>query len=530
MKGNGMGKRWNRIILGFVALIFLIVVASLFTEEPLRLYLERTINSSLKGYTVRIERVHFHPIGFALELENLELVRNERTDLPLASIPKWRASLQWKALLFGRLVNDQYIERPTFRITRMLAKQEAEDEMPVSERGWQDAVESIYPFKINEIMITDADLTYLDESNPGRPIHIHHVNVHATNIRNVHSRDQHYPSELFLDGILFDSGGIRIDGHADFLAEPYVGVNANLVMDNVPLGSLIPVTALYNVQLTSGVMSAVGSVEYAPTVKIVNLKRLTVHDLHVDYVHAKQTKKVETERAKATVSTAKSINADQETLVRIEEIKIVNGELGFVNQATKPEYRVFLTNVDMSLENYSNQLREGPASLRLQGNFMGTGETEVTSILHPEHESPDVELKLKIVGTQIRSMNNLLRAYGKLDVVRGVFSCYSELIFDDGKARGYVKPLVRKLDVYDKEQDRDKPALDKVREGAIEDLSSLLENIPREEVATKADISGKSDAPRTDIVQVVLRLLQNAFFKAILPGFEREISLSPGKG
>ncbi|HEV2173429.1 MAG TPA: hypothetical protein VGR71_07675, partial [Nitrospira sp.] len=75
-----------------------------------------------------------------------------------------------------------------------------------------------------------------------------------------------------------------------------------------------------------------------------------------------------------------------------------------------------------------------------------------------------------------------------------------------------------------KEQDRDKDLLHKLREGAIEDVSSLLENAPREEVATKADVSGKTNAPRTDTVQIVVRLIQNAFFKAILPGFEREFS------
>ncbi|HKC94230.1 MAG TPA: DUF748 domain-containing protein [Nitrospira sp.] len=517
-----MSKGWKKFTVGFIALIIFAVIASVFVDELFRGYLERKINQSLKGYTVRIERVRFHPIGFAVELENLVLARNERMDLPVVSIPRWRASLQWKALLFGRLVNDQYIERPTFRITRMLARQEAEDDVSVADRGWQDAVESIYPLKINEIMIADADLTYLDESNPGRPLRFQHVNVYASNIRNVHSRDQHYPSTLFLDGILFDSGRMRVDGHADFLAEPYVGVKANLLMEEVPLGSLIPVTALFNVQLSRGVMSAEGSVEYAPTVKIVDLKHLTIDGLHIDYVHAKQTKKAETTRAKATVSTAKSINADQETFVRIEEIKIVNGELGFVNQATNPEYRVFLTNTALSLENYTNQLRDGPASILLKGKFMGSGETDVTGILHPEDESPDFELKVKVANTRIRSMNNLLRAYGNFDVVKGLFSCYSELNFDDGKIRGYIKPLFRDLDVYDKEQDRDKDVLDKVREGAIEDMSSLLENAPREEIATKADVSGKADAPRTDTVQVVLRLIQNAFFKAILPGFERE--------
>ena len=155
---------------------------------------------------------------------------------------------------------------------------------------------------------------------------------------------------------------------------------------------------------------------------------------------------------------------------------------------------------------------------------MGSGDTEISGVLRPPTESPDLELKLKIAGTQIRSMNNMLRAHGNFDVTAGVFSCYSEIRLDDGSIRGYVKPLVRKLNVYDPAQDRDKKALDKVREGAIEDLSTLLENIPRDEVATKADVSGQMPQPRTETVQIVVGLIQNAFFKAILPGFEREFA------
>src|SRR5215471_4511657 len=132
-----------KLAAGFAALVFLIMIASVFVDEPLRLYLERKINQSLDGYSVRIETLHFHPIGFALDLENLVLARNEQPNLPIASIPKWTARIDWEALLDGRLVNDQYIERPSFRITRTLAKEEAQDEVPVSERGWQEAVESI---------------------------------------------------------------------------------------------------------------------------------------------------------------------------------------------------------------------------------------------------------------------------------------------------------------------------------------------------------------------------------------------------
>jgi hypothetical protein len=517
-----MVKRVTKLLVGVAVLLVLLLAAALFIDEPLRAYVEQKMNRSLKGYRVHIGALDFHPIGASLDLHDIRLVRPDEPDPPVATVAHWSASVHWRALLSGRLVNDQYIERPRFHITRTLARQETGSDTAVKDRGWQDAVESVYPFKINQVTITDAELTYLDEAKPEQPLRIRHMNLYASNIRNVQSAHQDYPSEFWLKGTLFESGTIRLEGRADFLAEPHVAVKADLAMDGVSLGSLIPVTARYNVQLSRGVISAEGSVEYAPSVKVVNLKHLTIDDLHMDYVHAAHTKRAEAERAKATVNTAQAINANEETLVRVDQVRIDGGELGFVNQAATPAYRVYLTDADVSLEHYSNQFREGPASMAIHGKFMGTGETQISAIMRPPEDSPDLELKIKIAGTQIRSMNNLLRAYGKFDVVGGLFSCYSEIRLDDGSIRGYVKPLVRRLKVYDSVQDREKNALDKVREGAIEDLSTLLENVPRDEVATKVDVSGRTNRPQTEVVQIVIGLIQNAFFKAILPGFERE--------
>ena len=514
--------------MGVGLLLLLLLTAALFINEPLRAYVEHKMNRSLKGYHVRIGSLAFHPIGASLDLEDVQLVRTDEPDPPVARIPRWSASVHWKALLSGRLVNDQYIERPKVQITRTLAREEARSDMPVKERGWQEAVESVYPFKINQIRIVDAELMYLDEARPDRPLRIRHMNLYASNIRNVQSPDQDYPSEFSLEAVLFESGKIRLEGHADFLAEPQVAVKADLMMNDVELESVIPVTARYNVQLSGGTMSAEGSVEYAPSVKVVTLQRLTIEGLHLDYVHAAHTQRAEAARAKATAKAAQSINENEDTLVRIDRIGIFRGELGFVNQAATPEYRVYLTDADLTLEHYSSQFREGPASMIIHGKFMGTGETQISAIMRPPQDSPDIDLKIKIAGTQIRSMNNLLRAHGKFDVVSGVFSCYSEIRLDDGSIRGYVKPLIRKLKVYDSAQDRDKKAMEKVKEGAIEDLSNLLENVPRKEVATKADVSGEANRPRTQTIQIVIGLIQNAFFDAILPGFEREFGAKHG--
>ena len=59
------------------------------------------------------------------------------------------------------------------------------------------------------------------------------MNLYASNIRNVQSTDQDYPSEFWLKGTLFESGTIHLKGRADFLAEPHVAVKADLVMDGV---------------------------------------------------------------------------------------------------------------------------------------------------------------------------------------------------------------------------------------------------------------------------------------------------------
>jgi hypothetical protein len=48
----------------------------------------------------------------------------------------------------------------------------------------------------------------------------------------------------------------------------------------------------------------------------------------------------------------------------------------------------------------------------------------------------------------------------------------------------------------------------------------LLQNRPRNEVATQTDISGELDSPEVSTWQIIGNLVQNAFFNAILPGFE----------
>jgi len=193
-----------------------------------------------------------------------------------------------------------------------------------------------------------------------------------------------------------------------------------------------------------------------------------------------------------------------------------------VNKATAPEYRVFMTDLNIDLENFSNQLKEGTAIVKLKGKFMGTGETLASGKFRPETKAPDFNLDIKIDKTQMKSMNDLLRAYGDVDVTAGLFSVYSELAVNEGAVHGYVKPLFKDVKVYDKRQDRNKGCFHKLYERVVGGIAKLLENKPRAEIATKAEISGDLDQPNTNTCQAVANLIRNAFFQAILPGFDRQ--------
>ncbi|MES1240236.1 MAG: DUF748 domain-containing protein [Acidobacteriota bacterium] len=208
--------------------------------------------------------------------------------------------------------------------------------------------------------------------------------------------------------------------------------------------------------------------------------------------------------------------------MRIDRFAIEDGRLGLVSLAKGRRFRVFVDNADFTLTNLSSGFRRGPVKASLAGRFMGSGSVRGNATFRDDSKGPDFDLLVRVEGASLPSINELLRAYGKFDVASGTFSVYTEMKVHDGRIDGYVKPLFKDVKVYSPQQDKRKPVLKKLYEKVVGGLSHLLKNRPREQVATVADISGTLDDPNTSTWQILVRLVSNAFVKAILPGFERE--------
>jgi hypothetical protein len=517
-----IGRPLRRAIIGLLGPVVLVFVVSFFIDEPFRRVVVTNMNRQLKGYTADIRKLSFHPIGLSLTLYDLRFLQLAHTEPPVFHAPRLDASVEWKALLHGRLVANFVLVQPAVYANLQQLRSEAADPTPVSDHGWQEAFEAIYPLKINEVRVVDGRVTYVDEG-PFAPLEISQINVMAQNIRNIRSKDRTYPSDVHADAVVFQNGRMTLDGHADFLATPVPGLQGDVKLDGIPLDYLKPVLHHGSVTIEGGTLAATGAFEYGPTVRIADLKEATISGMKIEYVQTPQTVGLPTKAASKTAQAAQRANNAPDLMLRARRVEIVDSRISFFNTRWTPTYRAFIDLTRLQLENFTNQESEGQMTATLKGRFMGSGPTTATAHFRPEIDGPDFDLRLAIEGTDLRTMNDMLRAHGKFDVAAGVFSFYSELAVKNMQVRGWVKPLFRDVQVYDAAQDRDKSAMRKLYEQVLTGIAKVMKNVPRKEVATQIDVSGRLDNPQTSTVQAIVGLIQNAFIHAILPGFDRDV-------
>jgi hypothetical protein len=527
-KADYRHRRWRWVLVVIAAVIVIVSGLSyLISNEALRRYMEHQMNSNLKGYTVHVGRAYFHPLALALNLRDLTLTQDANPDPPVADIRRLHASVHWGALLKARLVGDLLIDRPKLYINLTNIRKEEASKVPLKEKGWQQAVESIYPLKINAFKINDGDVTYVDEA-PYKPLHMSRVIIEASNIRNIRSPENAYPSTIHLEATIFDKGRVTLDGRANFLQQPHFGVKADVDVAEMDLSYFAPITNRGNISLRKGTLSTKGTLEYAPRVTDVNLKNLDIKGADVNYLHLPQTVASEQQRVQEATHTAGELSNEPTAKVRADVVTIRESSFGYVNRTTNPHYRLFIDHLEATLKHFSNQFAEGPAMLELKGKFMSTGDTRVTGTFRPETKDADFTVNVAIENTQMPAMSDLFRAYGNFDIKAGLFSFYAELTVKNNTMNGHVKPLFKDMQVYDRRTAPEKGIFHKLYIGMAGGIAKLLENRSRKEVATKATISGSFDNPNTSTMQVILNLIRNAFISSILPGFEKEVSQPKG--
>lgn len=510
--------RWRGWQIALLAVLLLVaaglVLAPLLTE-PLRRRMEATLNQHLQGYTARLPELELRPWALSLALIGLTIRQNAHPEPPVIEVRRLAAGVHWRALLSLRLVADLEADGPRVHVDRRQLEAEASDAVDVEDKGWQAAVESIYPLRFNEVRIRDGAVTYIDD--PARPVALTDIELLTTDIRNVRSRAGTFPSPLRLRATAFGSGRLAVDGAADYLASPNPALRATVELADIPLERAAPVADEVSLRLRGGTLSADGRVESAGGRHQAHLRHAIVTGLAADYVHDPGAQ--ETARAERLARASAELAEEPNLRLTIEELRLADATLGVVNRGAAPPYRVWFDDAQVRVLNVSNQPDQGRGWVMLDGRFMGSGASELWTSFVADQEAPDVNVAVQIRDTAMRDMNDLFRAHAGLDVVAGRFSFFSELSLGRGRIDGYVKPMFADVDIYDTEQERHDSLGQKLYEAIAGGVAGLLANRD-DHTATRATISGRTDAPRVSAWEVAVNLVRNAFFDAIVPGLE----------
>jgi hypothetical protein len=511
----------------FAMLILALFIASFFLDDMIRARTQVAMNQNLKGYHVALAHAHLQLVGGILTLNGLKVLQQAHPHPAVVDVAMMRFHIQVKELFSRRVVADVLLSHPKVHIDQTQLVAQKKDKVPLRQKGWQDALEAAYPFKINRFTIENGDVVYIQDAvNP--PLHLAKLNFTTDNIRNIHAPNNIYPSRFHANLVIFDTGRATIDGHANYLEEPFPGARAQYTIANVPLSAFDPEIREINIAVSGGRLSSSGLLEYSPKVTRVQVDNATIDGVALGYLHAPSTQQAETRRIKETGKQIEKQNNRPAVDISVAEFDITHSNFSYTDKTSNPGYRFFINDTDLALKNLSNHQNQGPADLVLHGEFMGSGDTRMEGDFLASQHGPAFNLKVAIRNTDLPSMNDVLRAYGRFDVAAGRFSVFSEITLKDDNIKGYVKPMFANLKVYDYQKDKGTGVLHQAKELVIGGASHLFKNSSTQQVASEIDLKGKLSSPDLSTWQALAQVLRNAFIEAIIPGFDRAVASNTG--
>ncbi|WP_431483964.1 DUF748 domain-containing protein [Pseudomonas solani] len=213
--------------------------------------------------------------------------------------------------------------------------------------------------------------------------------------------------------------------------------------------------------------------------------------------------------------------------ITLDEVRVVNGRIAFHNFSSTPKVDIDASEVNASLYNLTNVADDsGERVARFEGRaqLLGHAPLEVEARFDPFKNFEDFELRLRARDVDLPRLNDFSRAYGRFDFKAGSGDLVIEARADNAQLSGYIKPLLRNVDVFDWEQDvenDDKGFLRSLWEALVGGGETVLKNQQRDQFATRVELSGNVHRQDISAFQAFLSILRNAFIEAFTTRFER---------
>ncbi len=216
--------------------------------------------------------------------------------------------------------------------------------------------------------------------------------------------------------------------------------------------------------------------------------------------------------------------------LKINRLEVHNGKIQYVDSTSTPTVNIWLDKAHILAQNLTSveDTASLPATVVASANLYG-GDLTFRMKMDPMASDPSFDMNAELVNTNLPDLNSFFQAYAAIDVNKGTFGLYTELASKDRRFIGYVKPIIKDLDVVGP-QDKNDSFGNKIWERFVGTAAVILKNREEGQLATKIPMEGNLEKTTINTWYAALGLLQNAFIQAVKPAIDYQINLASVDG
>jgi len=264
------------------------------------------------------------------------------------------------------------------------------------------------------------------------------------------------------------------------------------------------------------------SVEWRALFKGALVGEIYVEDPVMSFVKGKH----KNEDPKADTADFRQLIKDLMPLT-VNHFEISNGAIHYIDQFSVPKVDISMKELEIVADNLSN-VNDSSKLLPAHAEITGSayeGEFNMKVDFDALQKKPTFDMSAEITSVNLVLLNDFLRAYGNFDTKKGNFGLYTEFAAKEGRFGGYVKPIIKDLDIvqWNKEEGEIAQIL---WETLIGSAAEALQNQDKEQIATKVEIKGEFDRPGINLWRAISFVLRNAFVRALKPAIDHTINIT----
>ncbi|MEO8404102.1 MAG: DUF748 domain-containing protein [Chitinophagaceae bacterium] len=217
-------RKITYIILG--SLIVLLIAFRIALPYILLKYVNKQL-TRIEGYRGHVEDIDVALFRGAYVIKEIKLDKTGgKIPVPFFKANKMDLSIQWNALLHGRVVAEIIVDRPVLNFVNGPSKETTQTSV---DKSWIDVVDKLIPFKLNRFEIHDGEIHYKDfYSSPKVDLAAKNVEIVAENLSNTKHAKDTLPSTARATASVYD-GTAKLEMKIDPLAKkPTYDMNVTL--------------------------------------------------------------------------------------------------------------------------------------------------------------------------------------------------------------------------------------------------------------------------------------------------------------